>query len=401
MVNKMVEIKGNKLVFSFPEVHPNAVFTVTLHRTLRIPDDGKKYNLPPSLGAFPVKHVDDYEKVPKKWKQHGGVMVPMYQSEAMWLRFECDSGYPFAVKVATGKRNAINGKEWKKNLTKDDYLICPDQPWLDGYVVADGVIRQFIAAPLGKGFTAEEQITGKSEFAGLQIEVYPMNADSYSKLITSPRLNWTGLDHLFIPLKTNGIHETIYKIGDFPNFPNTLYGSSISSVDVSNSTMNEPVMASNSVLRSTVMKSSVGPSLRRSLHSSDEHTKMNEISEVGLAPGGSMNQEVYKDKHGLDKWTQNSSRCFIHLLNSESWRIVTGEAPPTKPLSAADYSKYGMVWYEYYSDQPTQSNPMKNSVLKGVAELEKKKRVKVLPENHSIPVPDSKKKQIRDGVWKL
>ena len=40
---------------------------------------------PPGLGQFPMKHVDDYsEKVPSLWLQHGGVMLPMYQSEALW-----------------------------------------------------------------------------------------------------------------------------------------------------------------------------------------------------------------------------------------------------------------------------------------------------------------------------
>jgi len=33
---------------------------VTFMRTLRIPDDGRSYPLPPGLGAFPVRRVDDY-----------------------------------------------------------------------------------------------------------------------------------------------------------------------------------------------------------------------------------------------------------------------------------------------------------------------------------------------------
>jgi hypothetical protein len=35
-----------------------------------------------------MKHVDDFaEKVPSPWLEHGGVMLPMYQSEALWLSF--------------------------------------------------------------------------------------------------------------------------------------------------------------------------------------------------------------------------------------------------------------------------------------------------------------------------
>ena len=39
-------------------------------------------------GAFPLHHVDDYyPRLPASWEQHGGVFVPLYQSEALWLDF--------------------------------------------------------------------------------------------------------------------------------------------------------------------------------------------------------------------------------------------------------------------------------------------------------------------------
>ena len=85
----MLELTGNVLSFHFPEVHPEARVDVVFHRTLRIPDDGKVYPLPPNLGNYPVKHVDDHkDTVPEAWLEHGGVMLPMWQSEAMWLEFK-------------------------------------------------------------------------------------------------------------------------------------------------------------------------------------------------------------------------------------------------------------------------------------------------------------------------
>ena len=87
--------------------------------------------------------------------------MPMYQSEAMWIYF--NGRYPFAVKIATGKINAVSGEEWMENLPDDsndqDYIVIPDQPWLDGYSVGRNTIRQFVAMPLGAGYTAEEQLT--------------------------------------------------------------------------------------------------------------------------------------------------------------------------------------------------------------------------------------------------
>ena len=187
----MIELKKNHLVFSFPEVHKRATLSIDFKRTLRIPDDGETHHLPPGLGSFPVRHVDDHAaKVPSDWLQRGGVMLPMYQSEALWICFggggwgRSGTGYPFAIKIATGKINAVTGETWKPELTKkpQDYVVSPTQPWLDGYCVEKGTIRQFVAKPLGAGYTAEEQLTGEAEHGGLQLLVYPMKAEAWERV---------------------------------------------------------------------------------------------------------------------------------------------------------------------------------------------------------------------------
>jgi hypothetical protein len=159
----MIELKNDSLYISFPGSHWSAWLTVTFHRTLRIPDDGGTHPLPPSLGAFPLRHVDDFaERIPEAWRRHGGVMLPMYQAEAMWLSFRSHgNGYPFAVQVSAGKVDALTGDPWHDALTLDpqNFVVVPAQPWLDGYVVERGTIRQFVALPLGSGSSAEEQIT--------------------------------------------------------------------------------------------------------------------------------------------------------------------------------------------------------------------------------------------------
>ena len=61
----------------------------------------------------------------------------------------------------TADVNAVTGDGWSDGLhvRPQDYLVAPRQPWLDGFAVDKGFIRQFVAMPLGEGFTAEEQIT--------------------------------------------------------------------------------------------------------------------------------------------------------------------------------------------------------------------------------------------------
>jgi hypothetical protein len=108
--------------------------------------------------------------------------MPMHQAEAMWISF--GSHYPMAVKVATGKVNAITGSPLARGLHRgpQDYLVTPGQPWLDGFCVEQGVIRQFVAMPLGQGCSAEEQISRTAEHGGLQLVVHPLKAAAYREL---------------------------------------------------------------------------------------------------------------------------------------------------------------------------------------------------------------------------
>jgi hypothetical protein len=187
-VTTMITLEDDRLVFRFPEVHEDAKCGIHFQRTLRIPDDGKNYPLPPGFGAFPLRHLDDFARnLPAPWLKRGGVLMPMHQSEAMWICF--DDGwrgdtYPFAVKIATGKINAVSGESWTNHLNADpqDYVVIPKQPWVDGYCIEKGVIRQFVAMPLGDGYSVEEQITGAAEHGGLQIVVYPMKAERYERI---------------------------------------------------------------------------------------------------------------------------------------------------------------------------------------------------------------------------
>ncbi len=180
----MLELNNDALRFTFPSLGDNLGIGISLQRTLRIPDDGTDYPLPPGLGKFPLNHIDDFkERVPAKWVEHGGVMMPMYQAEAMWIHFSSAfaGSCPAAVQIATGKINAVNGETWTNNLTaqSQSYVVVPQQPWLDGFNVGKGAIRQFAAMPLGQGVTAEEQLTGTGEHGGIQIVAYPLKAERY------------------------------------------------------------------------------------------------------------------------------------------------------------------------------------------------------------------------------
>lgn len=177
----MPTLNRDALTFRFPATCPDATATIHLQRTLRIPDSDRTYPLPPGLGRFPLRHADDYPALPDATRTRGGAILPIWQAEALWIHFATDPGrpgpaFPVAIKVAAGKINAVTGAPWTPGLSADpqDYVVAPDQPWLDGFAIAPGVIRQFVAMPLGAGYTAEEQMTGRDDWGGLQLSVTPL-----------------------------------------------------------------------------------------------------------------------------------------------------------------------------------------------------------------------------------
>ncbi len=46
-----------------------------------------------------------------------------------------------------------------------NYLVVPEQPWLDGFSVGAWLIRQFVAMPLAAGDSVEEQLAGQADIA--------------------------------------------------------------------------------------------------------------------------------------------------------------------------------------------------------------------------------------------
>ncbi len=160
-------------------VHFGPFFSVGLHRTLRIPETEGSFPLPPGLGLFPIFNVSDYAgREPQDWLLRGGGFIPMYQREALWIGFDAPRWRPVAVMVHVGGINAVSGQRYSNELRSDpqNYVVCPDQVWLDGVNAGEGVIRQFVAMPLGQGYSVEAAITGHESVGGIQIKVFQPKA---------------------------------------------------------------------------------------------------------------------------------------------------------------------------------------------------------------------------------
>jgi hypothetical protein len=99
------------------------------------------------------------------------------------------------VKVGVGAVNAVSGAPWDRRLRADpqDYLVCPDQPWLDGINVGDRFVRQFVAVPLGSGYSVEAQLTGADAFGGLQLTIFEPRPGHFPDAPPTPSEGEAGL----------------------------------------------------------------------------------------------------------------------------------------------------------------------------------------------------------------
>ncbi len=403
------DYRGQRLTFAFPEIHPAAKLSIVFNQTLRIPDDGKQHALPPGLGTFPIKKLDDYlDRVPAKWVPQGGVMVPMYQAEALWMGFHADTdhergvNYPFAIRVAAGMRSAVTGEEFNTESglgragEKQDYLVHPGQPYLDGFVVEEGVIKQFIAAVLGEGYTAEGQLSGEEKFGGIQFQVFPMKREVFeAKYPVRPptrigerrmrSAGGGGMKGMTLG-GGGGAYESMG--GGAESYS---YGAGAASASINN-VSEEGVMRSLSAMPK---------------------------AEMGLGVGGQMKQEVYKDDHGVEAWDTNGARTFVHLANSLAWKIITRESPPPSPATARAYRSAGYTWFDHYNkDADVLGGTALTKSLQSVLELGFQKVLAggegMLPDNGIGELPGQKPVQlgdkrppsapegqsgIRDGKW--
>ncbi|MEU1406533.1 hypothetical protein ABZ471_29930 [Streptomyces sp. NPDC005728] len=275
-------------------------------RTLRLPETGT-HPLPPGLGEFPVRRVADYaDRVPEEWRARGGVMLPVYLREAMWLSF-AGTTEPAALQVGVGKVCAVSGRPWRNALSRgpQNYVVLPRQPWLDGINSGRGTVRQFVAVPLGLGATVEGQVTGEEAWGGVQLQAFSLKEEILA--------DWRHQER----------ERQARSAGTFHG-----YGAPVPMA----------AAAPGGPLPPPSAPAAPGGPPRRA-------------AAMGLGVGGSMRQEVYQDDRPLTDWSETpAGRVFVHLVTPPEWRRITGEAPPPSPVDRAAYTSAGLPWYDYYDE---------------------------------------------------
>ncbi|WP_406375487.1 hypothetical protein OG788_37840 [Streptomyces sp. NBC_00647] len=360
MTEDTVRIDGNALRL------PGGV-QVRFIRTLRLPETGT-HALPPGLGEFPVRRIEDYgDRVPVEWRARGGVMLPVYLREAMWLSF-AGTTEPAALQVGVGKVCAVSGKPWSSRLGRDpqNYVVLPRQPWLDGINSGKGTVRQFVAVPLGLGATVEGQVTGEEVWGGVQLQAFPLDAGELAAWREAERRK--AEERLRMPPMPPSIGG---------------YGGAVPMMAAPGSPPPAP--------GSAPAPAGAAPARPRSAPA------------MGLGVGGSMRQEVYRDDRPLGAWAEEpAGRVFVHLVTPPEWRRITGEAPPPSPVDRAAYTRAGLPWFDYYDQDAADLAPADElGSVRPVGDwLGDDHEPWQAPSPHQVkPLGDAPGKPVGDGDW--
>jgi hypothetical protein len=273
--------------------------------------------------------------------------MPMYQREAMWLNFHGAHWRPNAVKVAVGKVNAISGEPYHQRLTagrddQHDYVVVPSQPWLDGINAGDGYIKQFVAMPLGMGYTVEGQITGEEHHGGLQLICFDPKPGRFRDKPPRPR---------------NVRHRRA--AGDPATFGLQTMAPASAGAE---------------------MGLAAGGRMRQHIYP-DPH---------GV---GTWDQANY-------------GRVFVHIVNSQLWTQITGDPMPSTPADARAYTNAGLPWFELYDDglgDIPASDVLVN--VKSVAQKDAEHGFSGQEDDtpieipHAITLPGPAGAKVTDGAW--
>lgn len=256
---------------------------VTFHRTVRVAEGRVPSNLPPSLGRIKLYKVSDYRKNCPEYWDNGSYFLSLHDTEAMWIAFQ-SIGKPCAVLVGAGGVNALTGGKLGTKLEKDNYLVCPPQPWLDGWKDVDGTVHQFVATPhkKGDGITVGEQMLGaESQTGAMGLAIFEPKEDA--KLTVTP----------------------------------------------------VPVQGYVGTAACTNVICPAPPTLPRQRPARPH-------AEMGLGKGGKIIQKVYSDPHGLTVWKAKPTVVFaFYLVDAKTAEDITGETV-ANPVA---HSGYNGPWF--------------------------------------------------------
>ncbi|KAF2971846.1 hypothetical protein GQX73_g1661 [Xylaria multiplex] len=278
----------------------------------------------------------------------------------MWIDVKADC--PFMIKIYAGGVNVVSGEHsletietkmrrldlLSENKNIQDYIVAPQQLWIDGFAVAPGVVRQFVAMPLGMGYSVEAQLTGQETVGGLQFEITPSLPQKRIVSLRRPRQPYTpsgnSYDGYFVRIKTLtgktvpiqcSSSDTIENIKEyFQDIEGTPPGQQRLIFDFKQ-------------LEDGRTLSDYGVRKNDELHVVLRLRGGGWYGPMGVAAGGKIDQVIYEDRNSPSIWATDSTITIpVHILTTTMFRDVTGHKPPPCPISAATYANAGLPFFD-------------------------------------------------------
>lgn len=384
----------DELVITDPE--NSTKLSISFWRTVRLPEDGRVFDLPAGLGTFPLVHAEPFkEKLTKEEMGNADVVIPMYDREAMYMEFQLDKfdfsnpQRPFAVRPYVGGINAISGESLQSDTDirtpsaglsgsaiqtrvgerevnevvsappkpKQDYLVMDisirdvsvHPQWLDGIAVAPGRVKQFVCVPFGSSKSIESQKRGKDEFGGIQLEIIP--SLPLSCLRPPPTKDITlHINSLCGRMLTMTIDQRalvwdlLYKIveqhpiqrpGVHLDFNQLIYqGQGMEPL----ATLDYYSISNESTVH-VIEKLRGGCGPNRDLPS----------KRMAMGVGGAISQNIKRDSQPPLIWDYSRSKVInIQIANSLAFEDLTGIVAPQTPIDFRKYQELGVPFFPYY-----------------------------------------------------
>jgi hypothetical protein len=254
--------------------------------------------------------VADYKgRCPKEWDE-GAVFVALHDTEALWISFR-HNGIPVAVLVGAGGINALTGEKLGTRLEKNNYIVTPPQPWLDGWKSDDGCVYQFVATPYkkGEGITVAEQLIGaESKTGAIGLAVFEPKDVRTLRPVSKPIEGYGGspMDNDF-----TWVAPSVHK--------------SVSDAQIA--------CNASSPLSSMDMRAQRGPT---------GQSIGQDFGEMGIGKGGRIHQKIYPDPYGIEVWQDAPvAAVAVYVVNAKAFEEITGEKIPL-PVG---HEAYQGLWY--------------------------------------------------------
>lgn len=325
----------------------------------------------------------------------------------MWISFTSEGR--FAVKIYVGGVNAVSGGPTTEiNQTQarryqllneqksiQDYIVTPNQLYIDGIASTDVTVRQFVAMPLGSGYSVEAQLTGADLIGGLQVDITPVKWNySFVHPLRIPVMpKPAGTPHFAIIVKTLTGKSITFQVselhlvfelkclirdkeGIFTDQKHLIYKGKVLEDD--------RLVSDYSIIEGSVV--SLVLRLRGGYMAPEP--------ERGIAAGGLIKRTILRDHNYPDAWDQDCGTIFnVQILNSTMFKAVTGKEPPCTLVTAKTYAEYGFPYYDIYDEKPSGIKgdiagikSVAEKDLEGTATIEKAKSVAEVIEDTKNPV---------------